>query len=88
MFINKTVTRAWEAVMDESKNPLRQFPLVTAHMIMQILAWMWSAIFSVAIGSYLAFGISALGHSLIIAGIVVTVIVFRKADTSHERQAD
>ena len=88
MFINKTATRAWEAVMDESKNPLRQIPLVTAHMIMQILAWMWSAIFSVAIGSYLAFGISALGHSLIIAGIVVTVIVFRKADTSHERQAD
>lgn len=87
MFIKKPVTTAWDAVMDVSMNPLRRFPLVTAHMIMQILAWMWSAIFSVAIGSYLAFGISLLGHSLIIAGVAITLFVFSKADSSREREA-
>ncbi len=77
----KPVITAWEAVMDEKKNPLRRLPLTTAHMIMQILAWMWSAIFSVAIGSYFIFSISALGHALIVAGIFITLMVFRKADT-------
>ena len=87
MIISKALTATWGAVMDESKNPLRHMPLMAAHMMMQILAWMWSAIFSVAIGSYFVFGISALGHSLIIAGIVVTLMVFHRADTSSERQA-
>lgn len=33
------VKSAWDAVMDEAKNPLRHYPLQTAHMIMQTLAW-------------------------------------------------
>lgn len=72
---------AWTSVMDESKNPLRNYPLQTAHMIMQTLAWMWSAIFSVAIGSYLLFGVVAVGHAVVIAGIFITVMVFRNAET-------
>lgn len=74
------VMPAWEAVMDVNKNPLRRYPLATAHMLMQVLAWMWSAIFSLAVGSFLVFGVSALGHALIIAGIVVTVFIFRNAE--------
>ncbi|SPH24418.1 hypothetical protein DEA8626_03470 [Defluviimonas aquaemixtae] len=78
------VRTAWDAVMDETKNPLRRFPLVTAHLLMQVLAWMWSAIFSVAIGSYFAFGVTAVGHSLIIAGVIVTIAVFRRAEGASE----
>ena len=52
MFIKKTVISAWDVIMDESKNPLRNLPIQTAHMLMQLLAWMWSTIFSLAIGSY------------------------------------
>ena len=84
METQKLVRTAWDAVMDETKNPLRRFPLMTAHMLMQVLAWMWSAIFSVAIGSYLAFGVSMVGHSLIIAGLVVTLAVFRRAERTSE----
>lgn len=77
METKELVLSAWDAVMDENKNPLRRFPLMTAHMLMQVLAWMWSAIFSLALGSYFVFGVSMFGHSLIIAGLVVTLAVFR-----------
>ncbi|PWE33388.1 hypothetical protein DDZ14_06340 [Maritimibacter sp. 55A14] len=80
------VLTAWNAVMDETQNPLRRFPLMTAHMLMQILAWMWSAIFSLAIGSYFVFGVTMVGHSLFIAGLVVTLAVFRRAEARQEHR--
>jgi hypothetical protein len=86
MFIKKNIIVAWEVVMDESKNPLRNLPLQSAHMLMQLLAWMWSTIFSVAIGGYVVFGITALGHSLIIAGFFVTLLVFRNAETDNKQK--
>jgi hypothetical protein len=89
MFRNADVRTAWDAVMNESRNPLRSYPIVTAHMLMQMLAWMWSAIFSVAIGSFAFFGWSVLGHSLIVAGFVITLLVFRSAearDASDDQQ--
>ena len=76
----------WEAVMSIERNPMRHLPLSTAHLLMQILAWMWSIIFSFAVGSYLAFGITAVAHSLILAGIFVTLAVFRVAK-KHEVEA-
>ncbi len=80
MTLRSTVLSAWDAVMNEERNPLRHFPLMTAHMVMQVLAWMWSVIFSVAVGSYLMFGISVVGHVLIIAGVFATLAVFRHAE--------
>ena len=79
--LKKELQTAWTAVMDEGENPLRRTSLMTAHMVMQLLAWMWCAIFSVALGSYLFFGVSVVGHALIIAGIVITIAVFRRADS-------
>lgn len=87
MFIKKTVISAWDVIMDESKNPLRNLTIQTAHMLMQLLAWMWSTIFSLAIGSYVVFGVTSVGHSLIIAGIFVTMVVFRNAETNNRKQA-
>ena len=80
MLIAQKFSSAWNAVMDETENPLRGLNLPVAHLLMQILAWMWSAIFSVAISSYIVFGITALGHTLFIAGIFVTLVIFRKAE--------
>jgi hypothetical protein len=84
METRKLVRTAWDVIMDETKNPLRHLTLVTAHMLMQVLAWMWSAIFSIAIGSYFAFGVTMVGHSLVIAGLVVTLAVFRRAERAPE----
>jgi hypothetical protein len=78
---------AWNVVMDETKNPFRRLPVTVGHMLMQILAWMWSAIFSVAIGSYVVFGVTAVGHSLFVAGIFATFLVFREAIIRSEPKA-
>ena len=70
----------WHTVMDSRHNPLRHIPnLATRHLVMQILAWMWCIIFSSYLGSIIAFGVSAILHALLIAGIVITVGTFEVA---------
>ena len=70
----------YKLIMDNKHNPLSNIPdLNTRHMVMQVLAWMWCIIFSMYLGSVLAFGISAIVHALLIAGIFVTVGVFETA---------
>ncbi|WP_120500180.1 hypothetical protein [Roseovarius sp. EL26] len=76
----------WNLVMDETKSPLKNYSLPTAHMLMQMLAWMWSAIFSLSIGSYLAFGVSAVGHALFVGGLFITIMVFQKAELNSSDQ--
>ncbi len=86
MLIFTFIRTAWNAVMDESRNPLRNTEPMTAHMIMQILAWMWSAIFAVMLSSYVVFGVTAILHALLIAGVFVTWMVFRNVErgtTTH-----
>ena len=44
------VVDCWNHIMDAEINPLRHIPdLHVRHMIMQVLAFMWSAVFSIAI---------------------------------------
>ena len=70
--------------MDHNKNPLRHIPdLQVRHMMMQILAFMWSSIFAILIvDSVWAFGVSAIGHMVFVAGIVITVATFKVAERS------
>ena len=76
----RLVYDAWNAVMDNRYNPLSNIPdLNTRHLIMQILAWMWCMIFSMSIGSIVVFGVSAILHVLLIAGVAVTVGTFETA---------
>lgn len=70
-------------LMSVDRNPTRHLPLATAHLVTQILAWMWGTILSLAVGSYLAFGITAIAHSLLLFGIFVTFVVFREARRSE-----
>ena len=54
------MTNLYKLIMDSKHNPLRNIPdMNTRHMIMQVLAWMWCIIFSMYLGSIVAFGISA-----------------------------
>jgi hypothetical protein len=72
--------KLYRIIMDSQKNPLSNIPDVnTRHMIMQVLAWMWCIIFSMYVGSMLVFGISAIIHALLLAGIFVTVGTFETA---------
>ena len=64
----KYITETYNLIMDSKINPLSKIPnLQVRHLVMQLLAYMWSLIFGIYIvESIYAFGISALAHSLLI----------------------
>ena len=71
---------AYHLIMDSRYNPLRHIPdNNTRHLVMQMLAWMWCIIFSMWVGSIVVFGISAIAHALLIAGVFITAGVFETA---------
>ena len=82
----KKVLHTYNLIMDSSINPLKNVKnLQVRHMVMQLLACMWSLIFVMYIvESIYAFGISALVHSLLIVAIVITVAVFDTANRNPE----
>ena len=70
----------WKLIMDWRYNPLSHIPdNNTRHMVMQVLAWMWCIIFAMSVGSVTVFGISAIAHALLIAGVFITAGVFETA---------
>ena len=72
--------KLYNLIMDSRHNPLSNIPDTnTRHLIMQILAWMWCIIFSMWMGSIVVFGISAVAHALLIAGVFITASVFETA---------
>ncbi len=72
--------KLYNLIMDSKRNPLSNIPDInTRHLIMQILAWMWCIIFSMWMGSIVVFGISAVAHALLIAGVFITAGVFETA---------
>lgn len=74
------MNRMYQLVMDSRHNPLSYIPDTnTRHMVMQVLAWMWCIIFAMSVGSITVFGISALAHALLIAGVFITAGVFTTA---------
>tara|TARA_Y100000389_G_scaffold102530_1_gene99367 strand:- start:740 stop:1108 length:369 start_codon:yes stop_codon:yes gene_type:complete len=74
----------WDSVMTVEKSPLRNLDPMVGHMIFQCLFFIWSGIFAVMVGSYLAFGISAAFHLLLISGVTITVVTFRAAENNPE----
>jgi len=48
-------------------------------MVMQVLAWMWCIVFGFIVGSWTAFGISAIIHLVLLAAIAITVGTFETA---------
>jgi len=74
------VNNIWKLIMDWRYNPLSHIPdNNTRHMVMQVLAWMWCIIFAMSVGSVTVFGISAIAHALLIAGVFITAGVFETA---------
>ena len=70
----------YKLIMDSKYNPLSNIQDVTIrHLVMQLLAWMWCIIFSMWVGSINVFGVSAIIHALLIAGVFITAAVFETA---------
>ena len=74
------IYNSWNGVMNHDKNPLRHIPdFNTRHMVMQVLAWMWCITFSILVGSWTVFGVSAVGHVVLLGAIAITVGTFETA---------
>ena len=73
------IISSWDAVMDSRHNPLRHLDLASQHYIMQVLGWMWSMVFSLSFLSIFQFGLTWGAHVLLIAGVAMTVAVFKEA---------
>ena len=69
----------YDIIMNDRINALKDLPFQVKFMSMQILAWMWSAVFGIyIIESIYAFGISAIAHALFLTMTVLTAIYFRQ----------
>lgn len=80
------VENTWNVVMEHEHNPLKHIgDIQVRHMVLQILAWMWCVIFALSTGSITVFGVSAVAHSLLIAGVVGTVATFEVARAQPNR---
>ena len=82
-FIFQTFSDTYKSVMTVEHSPLKNFDPMVAHMMFQILAFIWSAIFGIMLGSYIAFGVSGAIHIVFIAGVVITASVFKAAELSN-----
>lgn len=78
--MQRFIVNCWNAVMDSQHNPLRHLPLQAQHYLMQVLAWMWSMVFSLGFLSIFHFGYLWLAHLLLLGGAAMTVAVFREAE--------
>lgn len=73
----------YNSIMRRKYNPLSNIPNVaTGHLLMQMLAWMWCVIFSMWMGSMVIFGVTAITHAVLIAGIFITATTFYAAKTA------
>ena len=74
----------WAAVMDNRFNPLRYKDLASRHYLAQVLAWMWSMIFSISFLSIHYFSFVWLAHLLAIGGIFITITLVSRARSRRE----
>ena len=83
--MRKMIYDNWNSIMNAEHNPLKHIPDVnTRHLILQTLAWMWCIIFASAIGSWYLFGLSAIAHSLLLAGVAITVGTFKTTESKYD----
>ena len=82
--MKKQIGMTWNAIMDYRFNPLRHLDIRSGHFLMQVLSWMWSMIFSVSFLSIYQFGYVWVAHLLVIGGVVITITIFKRAESRRE----
>lgn len=83
--MKQQILMTWDAVMDHQYNPLRNAPMAARHYLMQVLAWMWSMIFSLSFLSIYAFGYVWVSHLLVVGGVFVTISIFKRAAANEQK---
>ncbi len=83
--MHKVIFDNWNIIMDAEHNPLRHIPDVNSrHLILQTLAWMWCINFASVVGSWYFFGFSVIVHSLLLAGLALTVGTFESSVAKYD----
>jgi hypothetical protein len=73
------IKESYALVMSSNTNPLKSLPKMVRFQFMTTLAFMWSFIFTMWIGSMQFFGPSAVAHMLVLIGVFFTAEIFKKA---------
>ena len=73
------IKQIYHTVMDENVNPLKALPLTVRFQLMSVLAFMWSVIFTLWVGSFWLIGPTVVGHVLVLMGVLFTADIFRRA---------
>ena len=83
------IRQAYDLVMNDEQNAFSSLPKKTRFQIMTTLSFMWSAVFTVSIGSHMLFGPSVIAHVAVLLAIFFTADIFRRArgHAFHHRDA-
>ena len=73
------IKESYAVVMSPNTNPLNRLPKIVRFQLMTSLAFMWSFIFTMWIGSVQFFGPSVVAHTLVLIGVFFTAEVFKKS---------
>ena len=69
----------YDLVMDPNRNPLQALPKMVRFQYMVILAYMWSVVFSIYLGTIAVLGPSIAAHTILLIGVFFTADIFRRA---------
>lgn len=75
------------SIVDYRYNPLKYLDRASRHQVMRSLAWLWSTLFSLSFLSVYYFGYVWLSHLLIIAGVFMTISIFKRAPKRSRKLA-
>jgi hypothetical protein len=79
MFKKAPLKPAYDVVMDPEKNPLQGLPKTVRFQYLLILSYIWSAVFTIWLGSSVVLGPTVIGHSVLLIGVFFTFGLFRNA---------
>ena len=69
----------YNLIMDPERNPLQALPKMVRFQYMVILAYMWSVVFSIYLGTVAVLGPSIAAHTILLIGVFFTADIFRRA---------
>ena len=78
------MNETYNLIMDSRYNPLKTLPRIVSFQLMTILAYMWSVVFTISIGSYFALWPTILGHTAVLVGVFFTGSVFSHASKEQD----
>ncbi len=73
------IRQLYAVIMDPETNPFRALPPKVRLHYMIILSYLWSAVFTIWVGSPLLFGPTVIGHVAVLLAVFFTADIFRRA---------